>query len=62
MNSPESYRQQLISYCQNVDNNGCWTDEQCEKEGLSPATAEELEAILIRWHEQNATLALGETV
>lgn len=42
-------REALIGECATNDANGCWTDEDCEREGLPAATADELRALMLDW-------------
>lgn len=54
-------REQLLAYCASVDGNGSWSDEQCEREGMAPATRGELLAIVTRWRAENETPVAGLT-
>ena len=39
----------LLAFCERVDHNGCWSDAQCDLQGIPRATVADLWAIVNAW-------------
>ena len=52
----DATRGALLAFCMAADSNGCWTDAQCEIEGMEPATREDLLAIIAAWRADCGTV------